>query len=81
MRAKITSKGQITIPVQIREKLKLKPGHILEFDEKAGYLKAHPLIDVAKARSVLGCAKNALRGYTTEQWLSATRGRRVRLLK
>ena len=81
MRAKITSKGQITIPVAIREKLKLKAGQVIEFDESVGYLKAHPLIDAEKARSVLGCAKNALRGYTTEQWLSATRGRRVRLSK
>ncbi|MDQ6913928.1 MAG: AbrB/MazE/SpoVT family DNA-binding domain-containing protein [Verrucomicrobiota bacterium] len=81
MKATITSKGQITIPAQIRERLGLKAGQVLEFDEKAGFIKAYPLVDMAKARSVLGCAKNALRGYTTEQWLSATRGRRVRLIK
>lgn len=81
MKATITSKGQITIPAAIRERLRLKAGQVLEFDENAGYLKAHPLVDLAKARSALGCAKNALRGYTSEQWLSATRGRRVRLTK
>jgi AbrB family looped-hinge helix DNA binding protein len=81
MRAKITSKGQITIPVRIREKLKLKPGHVLEFDEAAGYLKARRVIDEAKARAALGCARDGLPGYTAERWLSETRGRRVRLSK
>ncbi len=81
MKATITSKGQVTIPAAIREKLKLRAGHILEFDETAGYLKAHPIIDRKKAQAVLGCAKRALPGYTAERWLSATRGRRVRLSK
>lgn len=81
MKATITSKGQITIPAAIREKLNLRAGHVLEFDEKAGYLKARPVIDEDNARAVLGCAKDALPGYTSERWLSKTRGRRVRLSK
>ncbi|MGI9115925.1 MAG: AbrB/MazE/SpoVT family DNA-binding domain-containing protein [Chthoniobacterales bacterium] len=81
MTATITSKGQITIPAHIRRKLRLKPGDVLEFDEHAGCLKAHALTDAKKARALFGSARNALRGYTTEQWLSATRGRRVRLSK
>ncbi len=40
MKATLTSKGQITIPVDIRKRLHLKPGDILEFDEKAPFLKA-----------------------------------------
>ncbi len=79
MTATITSKGQITIPAKIREKLQLKPGHVIEFDEGVPYLKASRIIDEREARKAIGCAKNALRGYTTEKWLSATRGRRVRL--
>jgi AbrB family looped-hinge helix DNA binding protein len=81
MTATITSKGQITIPVKIREKLQLKPGHVLKFDETAPFLKARRVIDEKKARTVLGCAKDAMRGYTAEKWLSETRGRRVRLRK
>jgi antitoxin PrlF len=81
MKATVTSKGQVTIPQPIRQRLQIKPGEILEFDEKAPFVKAHRVIDEAEARKAIGCAKNALPGYTTERWLSATRGRRVRLRK
>jgi AbrB family looped-hinge helix DNA binding protein len=81
MTATITSKGQITIPVAIRERLGLKAGQKLEFDKSAPFLKAHRVIDEKKARTALGCAKDALPGHTAQSWLSETRGRRVRLKK
>ncbi|NPV81073.1 MAG: AbrB/MazE/SpoVT family DNA-binding domain-containing protein [Firmicutes bacterium] len=38
-RTKITSKGQVTIPIEIRRALGLKPGDILEIHESpAGYV-------------------------------------------
>jgi len=40
MQATLTSKGQITIPIDVRKRLHLKPGDVLEFDEVAPYLKA-----------------------------------------
>ncbi len=40
MKATITSKGQITIPKAIRERLNLQPGDVLEFDEEAPVLTA-----------------------------------------
>ena len=45
MKATLTSKGQITIPFSIRERLGLKAGQVLEFDETAPYLKATRAID------------------------------------
>lgn len=40
VKATVTSKGQITIPIGIRRKLRLDAGDVLEFDESAPYLKA-----------------------------------------
>ena len=40
MQATMTSKGQITIPIDVRNRLHLKPGEVLEFDETAPFLKA-----------------------------------------
>lgn len=45
MKATLTSKGQITIPVLIRNRLHLQPGDVLEFDENTPFLKATKAID------------------------------------
>ena len=37
-RAKITSKGQVTIPVEVREALGVKQGDVLAFETKAEYV-------------------------------------------
>jgi|APSaa5957512622_1039677.scaffolds.fasta_scaffold38958_2 antitoxin PrlF len=34
--AKLTSKGQLTLPKEIREKLGVRPGDVLEFVEEGG---------------------------------------------
>ena len=60
MKATLTSKGQITIPAAIRERLGLKPGQVLDFDENAPFLKAVPAFDEEEMHSVLGCARGAL---------------------
>ena len=74
MHATITSKGQITIPSKIRKRLKLHTGDVLDFDESAPFLKATRAVDMQKMRSVLGRCKEALAEYSTNQWLTETRG-------
>jgi len=73
MRATLTSKGQVTIPVQVRRRLGLKVGQILEFDATAPFLKAVPIFDEDEMRSVLGTAKGRM-GRSTPAWLDESRG-------
>ena len=73
MKATLTSKGQITIPVKIRKKLGLEPGQVLDFDEEAPFLKAIPVFDEDGMRAVRGCARGRL-GATAAEWLEETRG-------
>ena len=73
MKATLTSKGQITIPVKIRKKLGLEPGQVLDFDEEAPFLKAIPVFDEEAMRAVRGCARGQL-GATAADWLEETRG-------
>lgn len=73
MKATITSKGQITIPAAVRERLGLKTGQVLEFDETAPYLKAVPTFDEKKMWATLGCAKGKW-GKSSMEWLEETRG-------
>ena len=47
--AKITSKGQITIPKEVRERLGVKPGDSLEFSFEGERLEVRP----KKRRSIL----------------------------
>jgi AbrB family looped-hinge helix DNA binding protein len=74
MKATVTSKGQITIPLAIRRKLELRRGTVLEFDERADHLKATKAVDVARMRSVIGIAKDELGGKTLKEWMNELRG-------
>lgn len=74
MKATLTSKGQVTIPTAIRQRLGLQAGQTLEFDEEAPYILAVPVFDEEAMRAVMGCARGRL-GKTSEEWLDETRGR------
>jgi AbrB family looped-hinge helix DNA binding protein len=53
MKATITSKGQITIPLRLREKFHLNAGDQLEFDENASVLVARRVVDRGAWESTL----------------------------
>ena len=74
MKATMTSKGQITIPARIRQKLGLTAGAVLNFDEQADYLKATKTADLDRMRSVIGMLRKPLAGKTTEGWMEDLRG-------
>ena len=55
MAVTLSEKGQIKIPLKIRQRLGLKPGMRLVFDEEASFLKATREVDLAQMRTALGC--------------------------
>jgi len=80
MRAVVTAEFLDNIPAPIRLRLNLKPGAVLDFDEKTPYLKAVPaessdetdLFEFQKwLDSSIGIAKGKL---TTDDRLRETRG-------
>ena len=54
MKSTLTSKGQLTIPKSIRDRMGLKAGDVLEFDEQVTYLKAQRVFDEKRMRLVVG---------------------------
>ena len=80
MQAVLTPEFLDIVPASIRERLKLKPGVVLDFDERAPFLKAVPAQPVDEAGMVefqtwlagsTGIAKGKL---TTDQLMRETRG-------
>jgi AbrB family looped-hinge helix DNA binding protein len=67
MKATLTSKGQITIPIAIREKLGLRPGDQIEFDENATILVGRRVVNPAEWSETLAdwrhAAGEALAGH------------------
>jgi antitoxin PrlF len=70
----LTSKGQTTIPIKVRNHLKLRPGDKIEFViERDGKVVLTPKnVDVRQLRGMLGRAKHHL---TIEQMDEAIRSR------
>jgi len=73
MKATLTSKGQLTIPKAIRDRMGLKPGDVLEFDEHVTYLKAQRVFDEKRMRSVVGRGRKG-NGISSKEYLDDMRG-------
>lgn len=75
--AKITSKGQITVPVAIRRALGVGPGDVLSFEQDKSGVRVRPVrtkSPFAKYRGIgnsgIGSGKKSI-----NRWLRQTRGR------
>ena len=76
MLVRVQEKGQVTIPAQIRKRLKLKKGDLVIFEEtEAGVMIKPAEVLVADALEEIGKALQA-RGITLEELLE--RGRDLR---
>ena len=54
MVARLTTKGQVTIPKPLRDSLGLEPGHELEFEEREGALIVRRRTPVHQLRRLVG---------------------------
>jgi AbrB family looped-hinge helix DNA binding protein len=74
MRATLTSKGQITIPLKIRQRLGLKVGQQLDFDENAPFVKAVKVVNEKAWQQARGIGRRRLPAKNTRDWLEQSRG-------
>ena len=72
MNAVLSEKGQVTIPKPLRERLGLRPGHILDFSEDRGRLVATKQPPEDPIEQVYGVLK---RGRRTDVTIRRLRGR------
>jgi len=72
MKAVLSEKGQVTIPKPLRERLGLRPGHILDFREERGRLVGTKQPPEDPVESVYGVLKL---GRTTDATIRRLRGR------
>lgn len=74
MRATLTSIGQMTLPVAIRRRLGLKQGDVLEFDQRAPFIKAWKPFERAAMRRAIGRGKNRAGKRPAADWIEDLRG-------
>ena len=55
MKARVAERGQVTIPKQLRDRLGVKPGTVLEFSEEHGRLIAIKSVSVDPVSEVYCC--------------------------
>ena len=75
-KAKITSKGQLTLPAAVREALKVKPGDVLTFDVGPDGVRVFPERSPGRFDPYVGKYRVG-RGRTanqTNRWLAELRG-------
>ncbi len=74
MQSKITSKGQITLPVALRERMGLRPGDVVEFVEENGRIVLRKHFDESPFAPWVGYLKH-LQGQDVDELIEEMRGR------
>ena len=73
-RTKVTSKGQVTIPKDVRERLGLRPGDEIEFLEDRGEFRVRKRVPASPFRKYRGYLK-PLAGCDPDELVEQMRGR------
>lgn len=71
MKTTVSEKGQITIPKPLRDRLGIRPGHVLDFREEQGRLVATKATPEDPVESVYGILKL---GRPTDDVITSLRG-------
>ena len=74
MRARVTTKGQITIPKELREQFGIEPGSLVDFVAGTDGIRLRKVIDRTKRSAILGCLKKELAGCSVNELLDDLRG-------
>ena len=75
MKSVVSEKGQITIPKRLRDRLGIRPGQVLDLDERGGELIARKRPSQSTVRSLYGIIDL---GVPTDRFLDELRGPRSR---
>jgi len=74
MKALVTSKGQVTIPKELRDRFGIEPGVHVDFAAAEDGIRLRKVVDRSKKLKVFGCLKDELGSKTVDGWLEELRG-------
>ena len=74
MKALVTSKGQVTIPKELRDRFGIEPGAEVDFSAADDGIRLRKIVDRRKHSKVLGCLKTELAGQSVMSLLDDLRG-------
>jgi AbrB family looped-hinge helix DNA binding protein len=73
-KTKITTKGQITVPKQVRERMGLQTGDELEFIEEGSIYRIKKHISPSSLKKYRGCLKDYI-GHDPDRIIEEMRGK------
>jgi AbrB family looped-hinge helix DNA binding protein len=74
MKALVTSKGQVTIPKELRDRFGIQPGVQVDFVAGADGIRLRKVVDRSQRSGILGCLKKELAGRSVPELLDELRG-------
>ncbi|MBV9658262.1 MAG: AbrB/MazE/SpoVT family DNA-binding domain-containing protein [Verrucomicrobia bacterium] len=74
MKSLVTSKGQVTIPKELREKFGIQPGAQVVFAAADDGIRLRKVVDRSKRLGIFGCLKKELAGRSVPELLDELRG-------
>ena len=74
MKALVTTKGQVTIPKELRTKFGIEPGAQVDFAATPDGIRLRKVVDRSKRLGVFGCLKKELAGQSVKKLLDELRG-------